>query len=230
MDQKEWDALAVAIQRCKNVKGTLAYEHDVLSSIIDSFAEANLNHYRRPETDNYWIKPEEVDGAIVNWVHDFRRLEEDVWATHAKIALGDEKYSKIAQEALYDSLVKERKLLCRGHVAIQSINIPLCQEDAHPEDFVKELYELIILAVEEFEKSPTAFITFPFHQINPLAFVGLSKENWSHRYNRKTLRTELRQRLPHFLVKVVRTDEGVWGTEKYTHPGVLFLYRSPLDP
>lgn len=235
MNQQEWDALATALKGCKNSYGTLHYNYDGgLSHIIDKYADANMDdalHIPKPIgiRDHYSIKPAEVDGAIANWIKAQQKKEEIALTTHYQATLQvEDEYSEKVEAAQFDEFVKQKKLIARGHYAMSNDHIRFPRASILRHDYAKALYELTLRAVEEFERVPTMFITFPNQAMDARVFGGFYGSPWSNRFNDRTLCVHLRERLPHFLVRVVRIAE--WkdrlSLETYTHAGVLFLYRN----
>ena len=232
MDQSQWDVLADAFKACKSANGTFHYNFDTgLSRLIDHYAEANLDDHKRPKSSQYGISPEEVHGAIANWIKAQQILEEAVCSTHVHGALSEHGFSPSSQQKVCQALVRGKKLLGAGHTTMRSYGQPFPHWYDETRVQVMALWDMAMLAVQEFERTPTAFITFPNQQIDPQVFAGFYGIGWSRRYNICTLRALLWERLPCFKVEVVATRECYPGKpdshRDYTTAGILFHYRSP---
>ena len=231
MNTTEWQRLQTALGGCLNSGGTFHYNYDGrLGQIIEPYAPNNFSLF--PQKPDYETQGEdETLAAIENWVKQSQYTEGSHVTTLAQIHFGED-YDDSSKEKILPLLIEQHKVLERGVVELTP-ETPKGLQAKMRYEYAGGLFELGWMAVEEFKKSPVAFVRFPDITIEDIrVFGGFYGSPWSNPHNSRTLRMRFLEVNPHFEIHLCTTGEfgdsdmgPGWGSKRKV--GVLFTYRSP---
>jgi hypothetical protein len=225
MQKQEWDRLVEAIDRTRGERGNLYYHYYSLSGVIHPYAD--VDSWGRPKksdaSDAAMLDASKVRLAIENWAKVQQELERSCLSTHALTILGGE-YTSEQRDELVPRLIGEKKLLSRAVVELHE-GFTDRGLQTRPE-VAQRHWQLVMRAIEEFERKPTALIAFPDQYFDCRIAGGFYGTPWSYAHSSDTLKFHVLQRLPFFEVRVIPLREkGQYGGNRSF--GVLFSYRSP---
>jgi hypothetical protein len=227
MQKTDWTALAAALKQCLNGRGTLQYNYDArLSQMIEPSSPKNDQF--TPKRDYNTQDREETCEAIDRWVKAQEDMENTCIITHAQLELQED--DAAAKEKILPKLIEEKKIFVRGVTSIVDNVSPFPGGNDARQDQAKALFNIAVMAIEEFQKTPTALVLFPNLTIpDSRVFGGFYGSPWST-FNMRSLRMKFRMINPHFQIHVCTVSERK-GSRHFDPDsrkvGIAFTYISP---